>query len=120
MSDFKFTASFAGDSLNSCRYSAGRRRCSFSSVKPLSDALSGAADHLLPSEASSTGSATLCLSANSSHPQNYHKTVMLNPNKAVFTFDFKSMKVSFHSKSEGLLSHCACFFFFAWILYLFV
>lgn len=68
-------------------------------MKPLSDALSGAADHLLPSEASSTGSATLCLSATSSHPQNYHKSVMLNPNKAVFTFDFKSMKVCVYFKS---------------------
>ncbi|KAK3926668.1 PAS domain-containing serine/threonine-protein kinase [Frankliniella fusca] len=81
-----------GDSLNSCRFSAGRRRCSFSSMKPLQEALSGAVDHLLPSEAS-TASATLCASISNSQPQPLHKTVMLNPNKAVFTFDFKSMKI---------------------------
>ncbi|XP_026275517.1 PAS domain-containing serine/threonine-protein kinase isoform X1 [Frankliniella occidentalis] len=81
-----------GDSLNSCRFSAGRRRCSFSSMKPLPDALSGTVDHLLPSEAS-TASATLCASVSNSQPPAFHKTVMLNPNKAVFTFDFKTMKI---------------------------
>lgn len=82
-----------GDSLNSCRFSAGRTRCSFSSLKPLSDALAGAVDQQLPSEASSTVSATLCASISNSQSPAYHKTVMLNPNKAVFTFDFKSMKI---------------------------
>lgn len=82
-----------GDSLNSCRFSAGRRRCSFSPMKPITDALSSAADHLLPSEANSRASPTLCASVNNLQPQAFHKTVMLNPNKAVFTFDFKSMKI---------------------------
>lgn len=83
----------SGDSLNSCRFSAGRRRCSFSSLKPLPDGLAGSVDHFPTSEASLTVSATICASASNSQPPGFHKTVMLNPNKAVFTFDFKSMKV---------------------------
>lgn len=82
-----------GDSLNSCRFSAGRRRCSFSSLKPLPDGLAGNGDYFPASDASLTVSATICASASNSQPPGYHKTVMLNPNKAVFTFDFKTMKI---------------------------